>query len=578
MEETSMSGWTSRACLATAFAVSGGFSLPAVAESDSCSTQLVFSPHPDGNSQFGSAVEISADWLVVGRPGPGGAPGRAYVYALVGNAWALSAVLEAQSDASQIDDFAGRLARDGDTIAICAPRRTVNGQSEQGAVFVFRESSTGWIQEAVITASDGAAGDRFGTDVAIVDNTLVIGAKGVDVQGHPDAGVVYLYDRTGAQWNEAGKFHAGEITSGGGFGSSVAMSGNTIAIGAPQLGGGDTKGAVHVMERTAGSWAQPVALSMTEVQPGSQAGNSIALDGDTIVVGAELADLVAQDGGLAYCFERIAGEWSMTATLFDATPHAGDWFGMSVAVLGDWILVGSWRDDSPSEADIGSAQLFIRGDAALPWSAGEVFQQNQSGSNYFGVSVSLGGGRLAAGSHHGGPVGDAGYAFTAQLAPVVEIQSQTETACLAEAIGFSATVGGIAQTVTWEISFDGGAWHGIANGSVATPCNGTIVPLAISASAAELGVYGCGGTLAVRAIAQSACGPASSDPVYVIVTGENCCLGDIDQSGSVDATDLSMLLGSWGQVSAGQVADLSGDAMVDAADLAALLGQWGPCG
>ncbi|MFQ5653296.1 MAG: FG-GAP repeat protein, partial [Planctomycetota bacterium] len=127
----------------------------------------------------------------------------------------------------------------GEAVAIEGDRAVVGASGDAtlglnaGAAHLFRRIGTRWVEEATLTASDGAAGDLFGISVAINGDLVVIGASGNDEVGL-DAGAAYLFRLNGASWVEEAKLTASDGGAGDEFGASVAADGDTVLIGAPQ--------------------------------------------------------------------------------------------------------------------------------------------------------------------------------------------------------------------------------------------------------------------------------------------------------------------------------------------------------
>ena len=112
------------------------------------------------------------------------------------------------------------------------PGKTVGGQTDAGAVYVFTRSGTSWSQQAELTASDAAANDGFGSSVALSGDTALVGAAGKTVGGQSDAGAVYVFTRSGTSWTQQAELTASDAAAGDNFGCSVALSGDTALVGA----------------------------------------------------------------------------------------------------------------------------------------------------------------------------------------------------------------------------------------------------------------------------------------------------------------------------------------------------------
>jgi hypothetical protein len=154
------------------------------------------------------------------------------------------------SDKSGDSFFGAAVAMSGDTALVGASRDSEKGDSS-GSAYVFRRTSSGWIQEAKLTASDGEQGDRFGFSVVLVDNTAVVGAIGE----RSDSGAVYVFKRTGSSWTEESKLTASDYRGNNHFGSSVAMDADTLVVGSNgDNDKGELSGSAYVFRYTGSSW------------------------------------------------------------------------------------------------------------------------------------------------------------------------------------------------------------------------------------------------------------------------------------------------------------------------------------
>jgi hypothetical protein len=319
---------------------------------------------------FGNTVAVSGDTVVVGANGDddgGDASGSAYIFERNqggADAWGQVAKLIA-SDAAADDQFGRSVAISVDTIAVGARWDDDNG-SASGLAYIFERNQGGadaWGQVAKLIASDAAAGDEFGTAVAISGDTIVAGARWDDDAGNA-SGSAYTFVRSGNAWEQIQKAAAADAATDDQFGWSVAISGDTAVVGAYlDDDGGNESGSAYVFERNqsgADSWGQVAKLTASDPAADDQFGWSVAISGDTVVVGAYLDDDGGSDSGSAYVFERNQGgadTWGQVAKLTASDDAADDNFGWSVGISGDTVAVGAvWDDDGGS--DSGSAYIF----------------------------------------------------------------------------------------------------------------------------------------------------------------------------------------------------------------------------
>ena len=217
-----------------------------------------------------------------------------------------------------------------------------------------------------LRASDAEAGDLFGLSVAVSGDSAVVGALKPDFPvTNPGAAYVFQRDQGGADnWGEVVKLTASDAGAGDLFGVNVAVSGGTAVVGAlHEDAGGSEAGAAYVFQRDEGgadNWGEVTKLTASDAQAGDNFGNSVAVSGDTAVVAAFLEDAGGSEPGAAYVFQRNEGgadNWGEVKKLTASDAEAGDLFGRSVAVSGDTAVVGAYQEDSGGVA-AGAAYVF----------------------------------------------------------------------------------------------------------------------------------------------------------------------------------------------------------------------------
>ena len=169
-------------------------------------------------------------------------------------------------------------------------------------------SGTTWSEQAKLTASDAAAEDEFGFTVALSGDTALVGALLHDTAAGADAGSAYVFVRSGTAWSEQAKLTASDAVASDGLGSSVALSGDTALVGAFF---GDTAavadaGSAYIFVRSGTTWSEQAKLTASDPARSDEFGWSVALSGDTALVGAFAGDTAAgEEAGSAYVFVRI---------------------------------------------------------------------------------------------------------------------------------------------------------------------------------------------------------------------------------------------------------------------------------
>ena len=353
--------------------------------------------------RFGASVEISGETVVVGTKRDQGA---AYVFTRSGTTWTQQQQLTPSNGAAG-DEFGSVVTISGETIFVSATGRPVSGADNQGAVYVFTRAGGVWSEQQLLTAIDGAAGDRFGSDLAISGNAAIIGAYLDDVGANIDQGSAYIFTSSNNVWTQQAKLSAGDGAAGDHFGSSVAIGGNTAVVGAPDNdfpGILDDiyvdAGSAYVYTGSGASWTQQAQLSQDNVggifADGARFGGSAAISGETILVGIRGAD---NEDGLAGVYVRSGTSWSLQTFLADDEDSSGDDFGYSVAIDGDTAVVGAPFDDIGASREQGSAYVFVRSAATNTWS----FQAKLTASDgapgiAFGSDVSISGNTIVVGT------------------------------------------------------------------------------------------------------------------------------------------------------------------------------------
>ena len=313
---------------------------------------------------FGCAVALSGDTLVVGSyldDNPGGNDaGAAYVFVRSGVTWSQQAKLLAP-DSTDNSEFGYSVGLSGDTALVGAFGQPVGGGLDTGAAYVFVRDGTAWSLQSELTASDAAAGDKFGFAATLSGDTAVVGAFANDNAGVTNAGAVYVFVRNGTDWSEQAKLTASDGATNDYLGWSVALSGDTVVAGASQddNAGGVNAGSACVFVRSGTRWDQEARLIAGDAAPECAFGWSVAVDGDTAVVGAALdSHTIGHAAGSAYVFTRSRGAWSQDTKVLASDEAANDEFGFASALSGDTAIISGVANDNTGGADAGSAYVF----------------------------------------------------------------------------------------------------------------------------------------------------------------------------------------------------------------------------
>ena len=346
--------------------------------------------------RFGRSVAIDGDTALIGADGDdtGGADaGAAYIFTRSDTGWSQQAKIVADGG-SPSDYFGGAVAIDGDTALIGAVGDDTGG-ADAGAAHIFTRSDAGWGRQEKLVGAGLGPSDRFGRSVAIDGDTALIGADGDDTGG-ADAGAVYIFTRSNTGWSQEGsKIQATDKQGDDHFGGSVAMDGDTLLIGAA---GDDTRGAdagaAYIFTRSDTGWSQEEKLIGAGLGPADRFGHSVAIDGDTVFIGAVGDDVGGNNAGAVYIFTRSNTGWSQEAKIHSKDQKDFGRFGRSVAIDGDTALIGAEVDGSA-----GSAYIFTRSNTG--WSQeGDKMQvgDNNRGSGDHYRPIDISGGTLLIGA------------------------------------------------------------------------------------------------------------------------------------------------------------------------------------
>lgn len=337
--------------------------------------------------RFGTSVSISGNYALAGAPyedGGAGSPlnnaGAAYIFERdADGTWNETGLLRA-SDMQEGDYFGWSVAVDGAYALVGAYGEDGGSGSPvnfAGAVYIFERDGDGnWNEIQVLHASDMKDSDVFGATVSIHGSCILVGAPNEDGgAGDPvtNAGAVYIFEKnTDGIWQETGLLYASDMQTGDYFGHSVSISGTRAIVGAYSEDGGagdpvSIAGAAYIFERdTDGNWNETAILHASDMQVADTFGNSVSINGDYAHVGAYGEDGgegdLAGNAGASYIYQRDTdGAWNEVALFHASDMQANDYFGNSVSISNNTILVGAFREDGgPGDPvpDAGAAYLY----------------------------------------------------------------------------------------------------------------------------------------------------------------------------------------------------------------------------
>ncbi|MCH7848996.1 MAG: FG-GAP repeat protein [Planctomycetes bacterium] len=441
------------------------------------------------------------------------------------------------SDPGIFESFGYSVAVSGDTAIVGAQWDSELG-TEAGAAYIFRldpDRST-WIEQQKLLASDGDGGEHFGRSVTIDGDTAMIAATSHLHNGASGNGSVYVFVYNRSTWVEQQEFFASDGAIGDVFGQAVSISADVAVIGARfDDDNGAQSGSAYVFrfDPDTEQWVEEQKLLASDGAFGDFFGRSVAVLGDVVIIGADGHDDACRDdpvcnSGAAYVFRfnPETSQWVEEQKLLASDTSSQDSFGESVAISGDLALIGANGDG------VGSAYVFRFDPKTSTWVQEQKLLPSGGQPEQFGRAAAIDGDTAVIGSPFadgGGPSSGAAYVFRHD--PKTSQWSQQDM-----------------------LLPDPNPWTNFFGRSVAIDGETTVI--------------GAHGEDQQRGAA------------YVFDVALNCaCPQDLDADGSVGVPDLLSLLGSWGPCppKGDCPADFDNTGDVGVKDLLILLGNWGPC-
>jgi hypothetical protein len=314
------------------------------------------------SNHFGWSVSISDNNAIVGAyygDGNVADSGAAYIYHFDGSSWVEQQKLIA-SDGTSADYFGDSVSISGDFAIVGAYADDDNG-SGSGSAYIFHFDGSSWVEQQKLIASDGAGSDWFGKSVTISSNYAIVGAPLDDDLGNV-SGSAYIFYYDGVNWLEVQKLTASDGAASDRFGASVSISGNYAIIGSTYgegfvTGSVTDSGAAYIYFFDGSSWVEQQKLFAYNEEYHNLFGNTVSIEGDNAIVGARKFNGTGNGLGAAYIFHYDGSSW-LTAEMLSASDGAdGDYLGNSVSIFGNKALAGAYFDDD-NGALSGSAFVF----------------------------------------------------------------------------------------------------------------------------------------------------------------------------------------------------------------------------
>ena len=315
----------------------------------------------DGASddRFGNNVSIYGDWAIVGAQdkdvGLNSAQGKAYIYHYNGSFWTEHTILTA-SDAADSDHFGSDVSISGAWVIVGAQHKDVGLNGSQGKAYLFKYNGTTWIEKQILTASDGIVNGQFGLNVSIKDDYVIIGAQG-QVQAY------IWYRQSGDTWIEQDILAPSDGVPGDWFGQSVAIADPWAIVGTPnkEVNNNDSQGQIYAFKRNGSSWVESAILTGSDGAEQDGFGREVDITGSHLVVGAWLKDVgIFTSQGQAYVFNVSGDLWNEEAIIAASDKEIYSRFGHGVAISGNWVIVGAMEKDYNAITNIGKVYFYSK--------------------------------------------------------------------------------------------------------------------------------------------------------------------------------------------------------------------------
>ena len=293
--------------------------------------------------------------------------------------------LPTQMGKHKAEEFGKSTAIDGSYAVVGAP----SCSGRKGAVLVYHNNGNNWEPIAHLTAADGNSYDYFGQSVSISGNQIIVGAYGDDDKGSK-SGSVYVFEKHQSKWIQKAKLTASDGSSYDYFGYSVGISGDYIIVGADQDDNG--KGSVYVFEKKASGWIQTEKLTASCDEENDYFGHSVCISNDQIVVGAYRGNNFK---GSVYVFEKQESGWVQSSNLTAPDAARNDYFGKSVSISGNQIAVGAYGNGNLG----GATYVFEKQESEWRLST-KLIASDGTYSDCFGYSVSISDNKIVVGAYN----------------------------------------------------------------------------------------------------------------------------------------------------------------------------------
>lgn len=320
------------------------------------------------------------------------------------------AVISAEDEKYRESWFGASAAISGDYAVVGAPLADLNGKEDCGAAYIFKREGSGWRRQAKLSAGTGLPWDYFGSSVAISGDTVIVGASYAEVDGLYTAGAAYIFKRQNESWVEQARLSSTNPAAGEYFGHSVAISGNHAMVGVDTSNDNLYNPKVYIYHFDGTTWIPRAQLSPSDPESYWHFGNSVSINGDYAAVGAPY-NFISGDQGSVYLYEYDGFAWQEKNILTASDAGSHDHFGTSVSISGDYLIAGAINHDLAEPDgeegeggtlmvdDAGAAYIFKRGPDGW-FEESKLVAGDAADRLKFGLSVAVNGEYALVGADH----------------------------------------------------------------------------------------------------------------------------------------------------------------------------------
>lgn len=371
-----------------------------------CQTQKLLASDGQPNRLFARSIAVDGEWAAFGDPARDSSRGSIYMFRVDGGRWIEQAILD-PPDSRHGDGLGESVALSATLLVAGAPGR--NTGVSGGAALPLEWDGIAWVPQGWLAPNRYTHVDsRFGKSVETNGTTILVGAPAEGLNSEQGSGRVHSFLRTGESWVHEQLLNPSDRPSRADFGTSLAMEGDTLVVGAPGHpgNGNDPSGAAYVFTRIGGAWVEQQILTPSQVEGAAEFGHAVAIGGGRIVIGARRdSQYFNGQSGSAFAFEYSGSQWTEVQRIAPPQPENGGLFGSAVSISGETLVIGA--EDTPAAYSFTrSGGEWILADTMIP----------SDGAAGFGGSAAISGGRALLGSYDGAGL-RAAYEFAVGVCP-----------------------------------------------------------------------------------------------------------------------------------------------------------------